>query len=59
MPVQAEDHDGARVEDCGGISLYLPSPMKPVSPYYGDLAFAKALAWDEFLAAYQQAVRGT
>src|SRR3712207_1413243 len=57
--VLAEDHDGASVEDCGGISLYLPSPLGTISRYYGDLAFSKAHEWDEFLAGYQQAVRGT
>lgn len=56
--VLAEGHDGASVEDCGGISLYLPSPMAELSRYYGDLRFSKALGWDDFLRSYQQAVRG-
>jgi len=56
--VLAEGHDGASVEDCGGISLYLPSPMAEVSRYYGDLRFSKSLDWDDFLRSYQQAVRG-
>jgi hypothetical protein len=56
--VLAEGHHGTSVEDCGGISLYLPSPAETISKYYGDLAFSKALEWDDFLGSYQRAVRG-
>jgi hypothetical protein len=56
--VLAEGHDGASVADCGGVSLYLPSPMAEISRYYGDLQFAEALEWDDFLRSYQKAMRG-
>jgi hypothetical protein len=55
--IVAEGHLGPTVEDCGGISVYLPSPLGEISRYYDDLAFAKDLGWDDFLRAYRQAVR--
>lgn len=57
--VLAEGHLGPKVENCGGVSVYLPSPLNSeVSRYYKDLAFAKAHKWDELLASYFSAVRG-
>jgi hypothetical protein len=57
--VLAEGHLGPKVEDCGGVSIYLPSPNNAqVSPYYKDLAFAKRQKWADFLAGYFRAVRG-
>jgi Clostripain family len=56
--VLAEGHLGPKVEGCGGVSLYLPSPTSSsVSQYYKDLSFAKRHRWDEFLADYCRAVR--
>lgn len=57
--VLAEGHEGASVGDCGGISLYLPSPMAEISRFYRDLSFARSHDWDEFLVTYHRAVRGT
>lgn len=46
-----EDRLGARVAECGGVSVYFPT--EPViSKYYPDLQFAKDTDWDEFLTAY-------
>ncbi|GAA4725362.1 hypothetical protein Prum_078030 [Phytohabitans rumicis] len=55
--VVAEGHLGPTVEGCGGISLYLPSPLDELNRYYDDLAFAKELGWDDLLRDYQRAVR--
>jgi hypothetical protein len=55
--IVAEGHLGPTVQECGGISVYLPSPLGEVSRYYADLAFAKDLKWDDFLREYQLAVR--
>jgi len=56
--VLAEGHLGPKVEGCGGVSLYLPSPTSStVSKHYKDLSFAKRHRWDEFLADYCRAVR--
>jgi len=55
--VVAEGHLGPTVEDCGGISLYLPSPMSEISRYYDHLRFAKTLEWDDLLRSYQRAVQ--
>ena len=54
--VIAEAHLGAEVDGCGGVSVYMPAPMEPISPYYKDLAFAKQHGWDQFLQAYHDAV---
>ena len=57
--VLAEGHLGQKVDGCGGVSIYFPSPTaSKVSPYYKDLIFAKENKWDDFLAAYFGAVRG-
>jgi hypothetical protein len=56
--VVAEAHRGPTVEECGGITLYCPKPLQPVSKYYKDLDFAKR-GWDEFLSGYQGALTPT
>jgi hypothetical protein len=56
--VVAEGHLGPSVRDCGGVTLYFPPPLTKVSRFYKDLAFAEQRGWDEFLRAYQHAVRG-
>ena len=48
---------GARKDNSHGLSVYFP--MKNVSDLYGALDFSKACKWDEFLAAFQNATRGT
>ena len=50
---------GPKVESCGGVTAYLPSPSDEISPYYKDLRFAQRHGWDEFLRSYRRAVRGT
>ena len=56
--VIAQGHLGPTVRDCGGVTVYFPPPLGGVSRYYKDLAFAKECGWDDFLRAYQRAVRG-
>jgi hypothetical protein len=57
--VLAEGHLGPKVQDCGGVSLYLPAPTSSkISRYYKDLTFARQHRWDEFLADYFRAVKG-
>ncbi len=56
--VLAEGHLGPKVEECGGVSLYLPAPTSSsLSRYYKDLGFAKRHKWDEFLRDYFRAVK--
>jgi len=56
--VIAEGHLGPKVEDCGGVSMYLPSPANSkISPYYKDLESAKRHRWDELLRDYFRAVQ--
>jgi hypothetical protein len=54
--VIAEGHLGDAVQDCAGVSLYLPSPSDTISRYYRDLDFAKHHTWDEMLRAYHRAL---
>jgi cysteine peptidase C11 family protein len=56
--VIAEGHLGDQVDGCQGVSVYLPAPNMPMSPYYKDLAFAKKHHWDELVGDYASAVRG-
>jgi hypothetical protein len=51
-------HLGPAYDDTGGLTTYLLSPGtgKPISPYYGETAYARATGWGEFLAAYHAAV---
>lgn len=55
--VVAEDHRGATVEGCLGVTVYFPKPLAPISRYYADLQFA-GQGWDDFLDSYQRALRG-
>ena len=48
------ESQGRKVRNVAGLSIYLPPELTPVSPYYADLAFAKANLWDEVLAAYHE-----
>jgi hypothetical protein len=50
--VIAEGHNGASVERCGGVSIYLPALTK-VSQFYGELDFAGERRWPALLQAYQ------
>jgi hypothetical protein len=56
-PVIASAASGPGVAGCGGLSIYMP-PLVRVSPYYGDLAFARSSRWPEWLAAYRAALPG-
>jgi hypothetical protein len=56
--VLAESNLGDEVKGCGGVSLYLPPPTNPMSPYYDKLTFSEAFSWDGVLSAYGAAVRG-
>ncbi|HET6550189.1 MAG TPA: clostripain-related cysteine peptidase [Solirubrobacter sp.] len=56
--VVANQHLGEAVDDCGGVTAYLPAPTEQISPYYKDLRFAHRHGWDEFLRSYRRAVRG-
>ena len=57
--VVANSNLGPKVEQCGGVTAYLPAPTDEISPYYKDLRFAQRHGWDEFLRSYRRAVRGT
>jgi len=54
--VISEGHLGPTVQDCGGLTVYFPTPTDRISPYYRDLSFAKSHGWDGFLSAYHDAV---
>jgi hypothetical protein len=56
--VLAEGHLGDKVDGCGGVTAYFPSPLEDVSQFYKDVRFAEDHGWDEFLDAYGTAVRG-
>jgi hypothetical protein len=56
--VLAEGHLGDKVDGCGGVTAYFPSPLEDVSQFYKDVRFAEDHSWDEFLGAYGTAVRG-
>jgi hypothetical protein len=55
--VLAEGHRGESVEQCGGVTAYMPFPGWGISPYYKDLRFAKQHRWDNFLRNYHRAAR--
>ncbi len=57
--VVANSNLGPEVEQCGGVTAYLPAPTDEISPYYKDLRFAQRHGWDEFLRSYRRAVRGS
>ncbi len=45
-----EEHHGATVSRCGGLSIYLPL-RKPPSPFYGELDHSKRYEWPSLLQA--------
>lgn len=49
-PVIAQAWHGARVQNAGGLSIYLPT--RTLSPLYGDLDFAQQHRWHAFLQAF-------
>jgi len=53
--VLAESHRGASVARCAGATIYLLPAMMEVSPYYGDLKYAKQHRWLALLNAYHAA----
>ncbi len=53
--VLAESHRGASVARCAGATIYLLPAMMEVSPYYGDLKYAKEHRWLAMLKAYHAA----
>ena len=53
--VIAEGHNGAKVERCGGVTIYLMPPLLDVSRYYGELDYARDHRWLAMLEAYHAA----
>ena len=53
--ILAEGHLGPEVANCGGVSIYFPTPGDGISKYYGDTAFGRAQKWGGFLEAYVSA----
>lgn len=49
-----EAHQGQKVEDCGGLSVYFPME-RTISGYYADLQIAQHTEWEEFLREYASA----
>jgi hypothetical protein len=54
--VCAEAHRGAKVERCGGVTIYLLQPLAEISQYYADLKYGKEHGWLSMLQAYHAAV---
>jgi hypothetical protein len=53
--VIAEGHNGAKVERCGGVTIYLMPPLLDVSRYYGELDYVRDHRWLAMLEAYHAA----
>ena len=53
--VLAESHRGGSVARCAGATIYLLPALMEVSPYYGDLKYAKEHRWLAMLEAYHAA----
>ena len=53
--VLADSHRGASVARCAGATIYLLPALMEVSPYYGDLKYAKEHRWLAMLKAYHAA----
>jgi len=53
--VIAEGHNGAKVERCGGVTIYLMPPLLDVSRYYGELDYSQDHRWLAMLEAYHAA----
>jgi hypothetical protein len=49
--VLAEAHQGASVQSCGGVSIYLPA-LTEVSQFYAELEYARHHRWLPLLQAY-------
>jgi Mor family transcriptional regulator len=45
---------GSRVENCGGVSIYLPLGAK-ISDFYAETDFARSNRWPRLLEAYSRA----
>jgi hypothetical protein len=54
--VLAESHRGASVARCAGATIYLLPALMDVSPYYGELKYAKEHRWPALLKAYHAVV---
>ena len=52
--VIAEGHNGSKVENCAGVTIYLPS-LTDISRYYGELDYAQERRWLPMLQAYHGA----
>lgn len=52
--ILAEKHNGNSVARCGGLTIYLISPLVEISRFYADLEFAKKHRWLAMLQAYHQ-----
>jgi hypothetical protein len=50
--VLAEAHNGAKVERCGGVTIYLIPPLMDISRYYSELDYAHDHSWLQMLKAY-------
>jgi hypothetical protein len=51
----AEGHRGAWFDGIGGVTVYLVPPgVQRVSPYYGQLAFARQTHWGDMLMRYHE-----
>jgi hypothetical protein len=55
--VLAEKHSGKTVENCGGVSIYLPV-FKDMSRFYPELAFASQRPWLKVVQKYQVGWQG-
>ena len=51
----AESHDGEKVKNCRGVTIYLVPPITQISQYYRELDFARNHAWTGMLEAYHDA----
>ncbi len=53
--ILAERHSGDKVARCGGLTIYLISPLTDISRFYADLEFARKHRWLQMLKAYHAA----
>ena len=53
--VVAESHNGARVQQCRGVTIYLVPPINKISRYYRELDFSSNHSWISMLEAYHDA----
>lgn len=51
-PLRASGLRGAKVAQCGGLSIYLQPYGRNLSQYYGDVRFAAERRWPAMLEAY-------